>query len=244
MVEALYEPWFYLPVALLGFEPLAVMLALQVNITYMFGPIHSTSSACPVVLAMFVTPRTIAFTTPVTCLTSIKTTVARSSSGTSSSAPLGRARSSVWGAYSDSLGQPLTVTTTSWRAWTSCRREWSSRAPGFNSFAPGLGAKWRGLTTRRAGRRGAEGRGAPRLGGLRKRRSRKALKGGKGRHGVTSQLGEALAGYAEGDHGGKGVAVRNLKKFRHGVLLWGQEGGKRAPQPFGLGGQQNIPSNG
>ncbi|NBQ11819.1 MAG: sterol desaturase family protein, partial [Gammaproteobacteria bacterium] len=38
VVEALYEPWFYLPVALLGFEPLAVMLALQVNITYMFWP--------------------------------------------------------------------------------------------------------------------------------------------------------------------------------------------------------------
>ena len=36
VVEALYEPWFYLPVALLSFEALAVMLALQVNITYMF----------------------------------------------------------------------------------------------------------------------------------------------------------------------------------------------------------------
>ena len=57
VVEALYEPWFYLPVALLGFEPLAVMLALQVNITYMFWPHTQHIKRLPRWFeAVFVTP--------------------------------------------------------------------------------------------------------------------------------------------------------------------------------------------
>jgi sterol desaturase/sphingolipid hydroxylase (fatty acid hydroxylase superfamily) len=55
--EALYEPWFYVPLALLGFEPLAIMLALQINITYMFWPHTQHIGRLPRWFeAVFVTP--------------------------------------------------------------------------------------------------------------------------------------------------------------------------------------------
>ena len=51
---------------------------------------------------------------------------------------------------------------------------------------PGWAPNGEGLTTRQMQADGVlKTGGAPRLGGLRKRLSRKALKGGKGRHGVT-----------------------------------------------------------
>jgi sterol desaturase/sphingolipid hydroxylase (fatty acid hydroxylase superfamily) len=55
--EAIYEPWFYLPLVILGFEPIMVLIALQLNLAYMFWPhtqrIHKLH---PWIEWLFVTP--------------------------------------------------------------------------------------------------------------------------------------------------------------------------------------------
>lgn len=57
IVEAVYEPWFYVPLVLLGFEPIMVLIALQLNLVYMFWPhTQHIGKLHPWIEWLFVTP--------------------------------------------------------------------------------------------------------------------------------------------------------------------------------------------
>lgn len=55
--EAVYEPWLYVPLVLLGFEPIMVLIALQLNLLYMFWPhTQRIGKLHPWIEWLFVTP--------------------------------------------------------------------------------------------------------------------------------------------------------------------------------------------
>ncbi|MCB1854408.1 MAG: sterol desaturase family protein [Halieaceae bacterium] len=57
LFEAVFEPWFYVPIALLGFDPIVVLIAVELNLIYMFWPHTQRIGKLPAAFEwLFVTP--------------------------------------------------------------------------------------------------------------------------------------------------------------------------------------------